>query len=205
MAVSTNIDSMAMEINNLIDQQRQMNGLLSDWTRGGGTNPYFNLMTANEGNFNSPPLEFARLRRITGDTSVASATSHDIAFNDNSGLNTGLIDHSTVAGESTRIFFPTADASQKVVLLTGYVSLNDASTAGDVLIHANLWKPDGTSNGTVTMNRQQNPRVASFQHYPFAFPVRFHSSITSISIGITQDSGSSFLIQEAWLGMLRVF
>jgi len=194
-----------LRLTNLEVEQKRLDDLIAGWTRGGVTNPYFDVLYANEGVFSSPPLEFTRVRDIVQASSVETATTHVIAWTDNI-MNTGFIQFSTVVGVSTRLHVPTADANKKAVHISGQVALeNTGSTVGGVILRLEAWRPDGTLNGAVDVHRQDGPDDEDFHAYPFTHVLRVHSSITAFSLAVIQNSGTSMRIDNAYMNVLRVF
>lgn len=200
---STHPDDLLADIINL---QGDVNTLRAQLAGAQGPSGWdFRYLHADQADFSQPPLEFARVRRLTQDTSVASGTTHNIAFNEIH-MNTGLVRFSTVSGESTRIYFPSANANKKAVLYTGKIEYdNVASTLGTRIVYLKLWKPDGTLNGTFTLARTQSGKSPDFLSQTFSHVGRITSSITAVSLAVIQDSGSSVTLTVAYLSMLRVF
>ena len=204
MPVSTNNDDLFQSINQLEAVQQVQTNLLAGWTRGGGTNPYFDFMEVNQAFFSTPPIESARFRQET-DTSIANVSTTPIPWESNN-WNTGFVIHSTVAGESTRFWFSGSEKTKRGFLVFGIIQFEQTTVGGDRYINLVTYKPDGTESGNVQVARYGIPvGSTTFPTFPFMHSLVLNSSINAMQIEVFQNSGSSIGMLSAYMTMMRVF
>lgn len=151
-APSTNNDDLAHQVRYLTGEYQRLNGLISGWTKSGGTDPYFDFLRARDGKFDRPILESAQIRRDTSQTISSAGGGNLTAINWSSITlnNDGLVSVSTSVN-SSRIYLPRLDTERSELwLIVGAFQWETAVSATTGLARYEVlrnYRPDDTSIG----------------------------------------------------------
>lgn len=198
---STNNDDLSAQVEELTQEYRRLNSLVSGWTKSGGSDPYFDFLRARGGFFDSPILETAMVRRTSSQT-IPDATNTAIVWEEIT-ANTGLVSASTVTN-STRVNISAVSGQQnQLVWFCGFVEWNTVSTAGTRYLQLQTYRQDASSIGGFRFENSSNAPGAAGMSW--IFPLRHNSSNAFVTVEVSQNSGGDLGISQARLAVLRTF
>ena len=191
MALSTEVDQLAKELSGLRQEFDGIKSIVSGWSGGAGTDPYFDYLRARDGFFDKPINQSARLFSANV-YSIANANWTNIGWDKILYNNNLLRNHSTGAG-STNITLRLSTSD--TVLIVGFVefAVNSSGFRGVL---------SGSTSAPAIM--AQLPAFANGSCIlPFAIGVNLNVFSTSISIAVFQNSGANLDVLSADILLIR--
>ena len=187
------IDFLRREMNTV----QHSSSLVQRWTGTGG-DPDFPFMRATRGQFDFPPLETARWRRVLTEQEIANDTWTDLEFDEETWNNTGFLTWDS--GTPDEFTHASVVGYDRAFMIYGFVQFNTNNTGQRGARLSRLG-----SAGLIPLVFFNNVGAVDAPVLPFSIPYRITSAaVTGFTIQVYQNSGGALNLHQAYMGALRI-